>query len=562
MTDFLHGVEVVEIQSGLRPIRTVKSAIIGLVGSAPKGPLNTPTLIAGSRTKATETFGNAADGIGTIPDALAAIFKHHGAAVVVVNVLDMSSHKASTAAKLFHLSSGKVKLPHKYAVNLAVKGAPTSGVLALTADYTVAAAGAANEGRITRASASTKWTANTDAVAVEYTNGGVRYREVVPISAGSGSTCDVANRTGGIEVHNVWALATAGTDVAEVVHAASDYSYDPDTGVLSRAGTTIGETAWLNVSYDHPDDSTVSATDIVGGVDSGTGAYSGISALLGAKSVVGHAPKILIAPGFSDTQAVADALITVADRLRAVVPIEGPSTTDDAAKTYRDNFGSRRAYLVDPDVTIDDGAGGTASAPNAAYVAGVIAKSDAERGFWWSPSNRVIRGIIGTARPIDFALGDASARANLLNESDIATIIREKGYRLWGNRTCSADPKWSFLSVVRTADALNDSLLRAHLWAVDRNIAKTYFEDVAGGVDAYIRDLIGQGALLGGRCIPTPELNTKATLAAGRVYFDVDFTPPPPAERVTFRSRITNDYLDTILGTDEDEEGETEEEAA
>lgn len=561
MTDFLHGVEVVEIQSGLRPIRTVKSAVIGLVGSAPKGPLNTPTLIKGSRTEAAAKFGSAADGIGTIPDALDAIFKQHGAAVVVVNVLDTASDKTSQAAKLFTLAGGKVTLPHKYAVNLAVKGAPSSGELVLTTDYTVVAAGQANEGRVSRVSASTKWTAATDTVAVEYTNGGVRYREVVSITAGANSYADVANQTGGIEVHNVWALATAGTDVEEVTHATADYSYDLDTGVLSRVGTTIGETATLNISYDHPDDSAVTAADIVGGVDSGTGAYSGISALLGAQSDVGHTPKILIAPGYSDTQTVANALISVADRLRAVTPIEGPSSTDDAAKTYRNNFSSRRAYVVDPDVTLDDGDGGTVTAPNAAYVAGVIAKSDAERGFWWSPSNRAIKGIVGTARPIDFALGDANARANLLNEADIATIIREKGYRLWGNRTCSADAKWAFLSVVRTADILNESLLRSHLWAVDRNITKTYFEDVAGGVNAYIRELVGLGALLGGSCIASPELNTKETLAAGRVYFDIDFTPPPPAERVTFRSRITNDYLDTILGTDEDEE-DTEEEAA
>ena len=32
---FLHGVEVVELNGGPRPIRTVKSAVIGLVGTAP-----------------------------------------------------------------------------------------------------------------------------------------------------------------------------------------------------------------------------------------------------------------------------------------------------------------------------------------------------------------------------------------------------------------------------------------------------------------------------------------------------------------------------------------------
>lgn len=279
-----------------------------------------------------------------------------------------------------------------------------------------------------------------------------------------------------------------------------------------------------------------------------TEAYTGISALLGARTEVGHTPRILIAPGYSQNKSVADALIATANRLRATTPIEGPSTTDADAKAYRDNFGSRRAYLVDPGVKVVE-AGEVVCEPNSAYVAGVIAANDndPERGFWWSPSNRVILGIVGTERPVDFELGDTSSRANLLNEREVATIIREQGFRLWGNRTCATDPKWAFLSVVRTADLINDSILRSHLWAVDRGITKTYLEDVAEGVNAYLRELQGEGAIIGGRCWVTPDLNTKDSLAGGRAYWDFDFTPPPPAERLTFRSRITNDYLEEIL---------------
>ncbi len=560
MTDFLHGVEVVEIQSGLRPIRTVKSAVIGLVGSAPKGPINTPTLISGSRTKGTEVFGA---GVGTIPDALEAIFAQTGAAVVVVNVLDPDVDKAAVPARLYELQNGSVTLAHKYAASLVVKSEPASGAAVETTDYTLAAAGTTNEGRLSRVSASTVWTALTDAAVVEYSNGATRYREKVAITPGANSYAEVQHRTGGIVVYGVWASGVADPEADEVTRAAGQYAYNADTGVLSRVGADIDSDEWLNISYDRPDAAAITAPDIVGGVDSGTDAYTGVSALLGSQSAVGQTPKILIAPGYSDTESVAAALIAAADRLRAVTPIEGPSVTDSQAISYRGEFGSRRAYLVDPDVQVADPDGGDpVSAPNSAYVAGVIARSDAERGFWWSPSNRQIRGIVGTARPIDFALGDPNARANLLNESEVATIIRERGYRLWGNRTCSSDAKWAFLSVVRTADILNESLLRSHLWAVDRNITKTYFDDVAEGVNAYIRELVGLGALLGGSCIPSPELNTADTLAAGRVYFDIDFTPPPPAERVTFRSRLTNDYLDTILGAAEEDEDTDEEEAA
>jgi phage tail sheath protein FI len=181
--------------------------------------------------------------------------------------------------------------------------------------------------------------------------------------------------------------------------------------------------------------------------------------------------------------------------------------------------------------------------PPSARVAGLIAKIDNDRGFWWSPSNNEINGILGTSRAVDFALGDPSARANYLNENEVATIIQEDGYRLWGNRTCSSDPLWAFLSVRRTADMVNESLLQAHLWAVDRNITKAYVEDVTEGVNAYLRQLTAQGAILGGRCWADPDLNTPASVQDGKIYFNFDFTPPYPAEHIVFRSHLVNDYI-------------------
>jgi phage tail sheath protein FI len=191
--------------------------------------------------------------------------------------------------------------------------------------------------------------------------------------------------------------------------------------------------------------------------------------------------------------------------------------------------------------------GAVVTEPVSARVAGLIAKIDNDRGFWWSPSNNVINGIVGSHRLVDFALGDPNARANLLNENEVATIIQEDGYRLWGNRTCSSDPKWAFLSVRRTADMINESLLRAHLWAVDRNITKTYVEEVTEGVNAYLRQLKAQGAILGGKCWADPDLNSPQSIQDGKIYFNFDFTPPYPAEHIIFRSHLVDDYLEEIL---------------
>ncbi len=392
---FLHGVEVIEIDSGPRPIRTVRSSVIGLIGTAPDAdedrfPANFPVLIAGKRSEAAGLGST-----GTLPAAIDDIFDQTGAMIVVIRV-EESEDEPFLEAEI---------------------GPPLPGV-----------------------------------------------------------------------------------------------------------------------------------GQVIGGIDDETGQYLGIQAFLAAESEVHVTPRILIAPEFSHHPAVANELLSVAERLRAVVIADGPNYNDEEAIDYRQMFGSPRLYLIDPWVRVWDAEDNVEVVrPASARVAGLIAKSDAERGFWWSPSNREIRGLMGAARSVDFALGDVNARANFLNENEVATIIQKDGFRLWGNRSCSADPKWAFLSVRRTADMINESLLRAHMWAVDRNITKTYIEDVLEGVNAYLRHLQTVGAIINGRAWADPELNTPDQISQGKVYIDFDFTPPYPAEHITFRSHLVNDYLVEVL---------------
>ncbi len=287
-------------------------------------------------------------------------------------------------------------------------------------------------------------------------------------------------------------------------------------------------------------------SNVIGGVDEETGEYQGIQAFLSSESIVHVAPRILIAPQFThqlpegSVNPVVSALIPIAEKLRAIIVADGPNTNDEEAIKWRKSVGSSRVYVVDPWVKVE---GKEETLPSIPFVAGLIAKVDSEQGFWHSPSNKEINGIVGTSRAIDFTLGDASCRANHLNENEVTTIIHQNGYKLWGNRTCSNDPKWAFLPVRRTADLINDSLLRAHLWAVDRNITKTYIDEVIESVNSYLASLKAQGAIISGRCYANPELNTQANIASGKVYFDFEFTPPYPAEQITFRSHLVNNQI-------------------
>lgn len=317
---------------------------------------------------------------------------------------------------------------------------------------------------------------------------------------------------------------------------------------------TVVSAAVVVVRVEEGEDLPATLSNVVGGIDSESGGYTGVLSFLAAKSRIGAQPRIVIAPGFThqridDTaNPVGAALVPVLNRLRAVAIIDGPNTNDADAQAARDDYGSKRIFLHDPWYEFwDTETDSVVSRPASASIAAAIVLNDQVRGWHTSPSNQIVPGIVGISRDVDFVMGDPNSRANLLNSHDIATTIQEDGYRLWGNRTCSDDPKWAFLAHVRTADIINDSLLAAHRWAVDRNISATYVEDVLGGVQAFINRQAGETRIAGGSIWVDPELNTPEDMMAGRVVFDFDFSPYGIAERITFRSRMVNDYLEEVI---------------
>jgi len=498
---FLHGVEVVEIDTGPRPVRSVRSGVIGIVGTAPDA--------AGATAAELQLGRPAANTAIAFTAATAGIAGNR----ITVELQDPAAVSAAIAVTVTGTA---------IAVSLATDA--SGAVISTAGEVAAAVNGDADAGALVSAGNG----AGSD-------GSGVVRSTFRPLPLAGGAEEPFPLNTPVLVAGNRGALARLGA--AGTLAGALDGMFDQIGAVVIvvRVAEDVDEAATL--------------ANVVGGTNAIDGSLEGVHALAGAESVVGFAPRILCAPGFTHQRtggaanAVVAELIGIAERLRAVIIADGPNTTDEAAIEYREDWGSDRVFVVDPWVKVLAADGSVVSEPPSARVAGVLAKIDNDRGFWWSPSNQVINGIVGTSRPVDFKLGDANSRANLLNEQEIATIIQQDGYRLWGNRSTAADPKWAFLSVRRTADIINESLQRAHLWAVDRNITRTYVEDVTEGVNAYLRGLVAQGAILGGECWPDADLNTPANISQGKIYFNFDFTPPYPAEHITFRSFLTNDYI-------------------
>lgn len=94
---YLHGIETVEYKVGQRPVIEVKTAVVGLVGTAPDNliPPRTLTLIAGESDAQNKLGQPQAE--YTVYKALKAIYDHENTLVLFVNAFDSSVHTSPSA---------------------------------------------------------------------------------------------------------------------------------------------------------------------------------------------------------------------------------------------------------------------------------------------------------------------------------------------------------------------------------------------------------------------------------------------------------------------------------
>ncbi|HRI90526.1 MAG TPA: phage tail protein [Accumulibacter sp.] len=258
--------------------------------------------------------------------------------------------------------------------------------------------------------------------------------------------------------------------------------------------------------------------------------------------------KLYIAPGYT-SQRIANAanpvvseLIGITGRNRGITIADMPNTTKEAAATYRADFADgKRIYGIDPHVLVS-GAGGTPVVqPASGRVAGLFVRRDKkEGGPHVSPSNQQIGGIVGTARPVPYYMGDPDSEANWLNQNNIATIRR--GGRLWGNDTFALDPLYRYVNVVRTEDAIDDAVAKAFEWAMDANVNVPLAVAIVRSLDAFLTDAAVRGWIISGKVTFDPAANSNANMVAGQLTIDYDREPYAPLNDLQFRASRNPDY--------------------
>lgn len=318
-----------------------------------------------------------------------------------------------------------------------------------------------------------------------------------------------------------------------------------DTGTLPYVLDAIkdhGNPAVVIVRVEEGATEAETTSNVIGGFAGGQ--KTGIQALTAAKAKFNVSPRILAVPGL-DSQPVAAELASLAKLTRsfAYVSAHGCETKEEAVD-YRDNFGDRELMVLWPDFVSWDTVTSTERNEWAtARAIGLRAKIDQDVGWHKTLSNVEVSGVTGISKDVFWDLQSPDTDAGYLNAREVTTLIRKDGFRFWGSRTCSADPKFCFENYTRTAHILADTMAEAHFWAVDKAMNPTLARDIVDGLNAKFRELVRNRYLIGAEAWFDPKKNDATSLADGKLTVSYDYTPVPPLENLMFQQMITSDYL-------------------
>ena len=288
---FLHGIETIEIATGPVPITVVKSAVIGLVGSAPlwaavgAPAMWQPSWVVAAGQQVVDPNGNiqqcsTAGTTGT-------------SAPTWATALNTTSADGTAVWKLVTIAGTVLQAPTlvNFTANPNIAGSAAAyGPLmqGYTIPYALAAIQAQGAGQV---------------IVVNVFNPYLHYTAIAAQAMAMPASGPQILNLGHMGVWNVVVKNGAGSTT---YINGTDYTLDPINGIVTqKAGGAITTGEALSLSFSYADPSKMQDSDVVGSV-TGT-MYTGIQALRTTYGTMGFFPKILIAPGYSQDAAAASA---------------------------------------------------------------------------------------------------------------------------------------------------------------------------------------------------------------------------------------------------------------
>jgi len=362
---------------------------------------------------------------------------------------------------------------------------------------------------------------------------------------------------------------TGGSPVTLVLD--TDYTYDGDTQTITLlpSSTYVDGFAlaceYLAMTQDLTD---IADADIVGTVSGATRTGYKLFDLL--FPTFGYNARIYISPYFSHRPTVATEMLRVAVKFRGhciLDAVAGATLAQvrtgrgDASGTVKNFYtSSRHAILVYPSVKAANPYAGDSltydfsdiTLPLSAMVAGLISATDNSDGYWYSPSNRVLAGVLGVVVKLTWQLNDPTCEVNGLNEIGVCSIAAGfgTGYRFWGNRSAQYPTDTypdNFIAVYRTGSVISESLELAMLPFIDLPLNAGQIDAIVATGNEFIRTLVGRNALAqGSRVFYDPSENPAPELALGHLTISVEYMVFPATERITFLSRLNPALLASL----------------
>ncbi|MFE2728205.1 phage tail sheath family protein [Kitasatospora sp. NPDC059327] len=508
------GVYVEEVQSGARPIEGVGTAVAAFVGFARSGPFHEPTLVTGW-DQYTQRFGGFTED-AYLPHAVYGYFANGGGAAYVVRVggSDLDSSAPAAAAG----PEQRAARPVEFGGFLLAARPGVTGVSVEIAD------------------------ADGENPPED------RFRLLVHRDGAVAETFEVSARR---NVKGYLVAQARGSALIEVTEQRGTAQSRPanQTAALPDAPAAVPAPAAGSAARLDP-------AEYVGDAAARTG-LGGLETIdeitmVAVPDLMGsHQRGDIDAEGVRTVQL---AVISHCEQMgdRVAVLDAPPGLSAQQVRTWRNDeagYDSRYATLYYPWIRVfDPAAGRNTTVPPSGHIAGVWARSDAERGVHKAPANEVIRGAV------DLELRLSKGEQDLLNPIGVNCVrtFPGRGIRIWGARTLSSDPAWRYLNVRRLFNYLEESILLGTQWVVFEPNDDRLWSSIRRNVTAFLTEEWRGGALFGRTAAEAfyvkcdRDNNPQESIDQGRVICEIGVAPVKPAEFVVFRLAQFSDSTSLI----------------
>lgn len=292
---------------------------------------------------------------------------------------------------------------------------------------------------------------------------------------------------------------------------------------------------------ENPDVTTVTAADIVGGIDVATGNRTGLELVAEIFPTFRVIPGTLCAPGFSHEPAVGVVMAAKAASInglfKAMAVVDVPDTacakyTDVPAWKESNNYTDEHMIVCWPKVRL-----GSDVYHMSTQLAGLLAQTDGEYGDipYVSPSNRrlMMDSAVANGKPVQLGLD----QAEYLNGQGVVVPLNfDGGWKAFGNRTgcypSVTDPKDSFIPVRRFFNWHGNTFVLTYFQKLDGPMNRRFIETIVDSENIRLNGFRQMEIILGGEMRFLEDENPITDLIDGMVRFHTWMTPPVPARHI------------------------------